>query len=145
MSQETDLRAIRKGLQVAKLPADVRTTALLHLDKLPDLYEKLAKTCESRFLDEILRHVQGMLKTIHVPSSIAAVTDSFRAMHERHGIPTLGLKRPVAVAAKQARSKKVKCSPVSSIKEKPLGSTKKWANPTSAGVDAQTTDGNQTP
>lgn len=106
MSQKTDLRAIRKGVDVAKLPTGVRTTALFHMDKLPDLYEKLALTCESRFLDEILRHVEGMLKTIEVPSSIEAVTRSFRAMHERHGIPTLGLKRPVAVVAKQTNPTK---------------------------------------
>jgi hypothetical protein len=91
MSQKTDLLAIRKGVKVANLPTEVRTTALFHLDKLPDLYEKLEKTCESRFLDDILRHVVGMLKTIDIPSSIEAVTKNFQAMHERHGIPTLGL------------------------------------------------------
>jgi hypothetical protein len=107
VSQTTDLRAIRNGIKEAKLPTDVQTTVLWHLDKLPDLYEKLEKTCESRFLDEILRHVQGMLKTIHVSRSIETVANSFRAMHERHGIPTLGLKRPVAVVARQSRSKKV--------------------------------------
>ena len=107
MSQMADLQAIRNGVTITSLPENVQTTVLLHLDKLPNLYEKLAKTCESRFLDEILRHVQGMLKTIHVPSSIETVTDSFQAMHERHGIPTLGLKRPVAIAVKQSRSKKV--------------------------------------
>lgn len=99
MSQKTDLQAIRKGVQAAKLPANVRTTALWYLDKLPELYQKLVTTCESRFFDEIRLHVQGMLQTIHVPSSIATVAKNFRAMHERHGIPTLGLKLPIAVAA----------------------------------------------
>jgi len=108
MSQKTDLQAIRDGIKVAKLPANVRSTALWYLDKLPDLYEKLEKSCESRFLDDILRHVQGMLKAIDAPSSVETVTDNFRAMHELHGIPALILKRPVvAGAAKQARSKKV--------------------------------------
>jgi len=113
MSQMTDLLAIRKGVKMSDLPADVQTTALWHLDKLPDLYQKLETTCESRFLDEILRHVQGMFKTIIVPSSIAAMTTEFRTMHERHGIPTLGLKPPVVVAAKRTRPVKVSATVVS--------------------------------
>jgi hypothetical protein len=107
MSQISDLQAIRNGVQVADLPANVRITALWHLDKLPDLYQKLEKTCESRFRDDILRHVNGMFKTIQVPSSIETVAKKFRAMHERHGIPTLDLRLPAAVAVKQPRSKKV--------------------------------------
>lgn len=92
VSQISDLQAIRNGVKVSKLPANVRTTALWFLDKLPDLYQKLEKTCESRFLDEIIRNVNGMLKTIQVPSFIETMTKKFRAMHEQNGIPTLGLK-----------------------------------------------------
>jgi hypothetical protein len=77
----------------------VRATVLWLLDKLPDLYQKLETTCESRFRDEILRHVNGMFKTIQVPSSIETVAKKFRAMHERHGIPALDLKVPVAKSA----------------------------------------------
>jgi len=115
MSQKTDLLAIRNGVKKANLPAEVQTTVLWHMDKLPDLYQKLETTFESRFLDEILRHVHGMLKTISVPSSIEAVTNRFRAMHERHGIPSLGLKRPVAAQAEPTRSRKVSTALSASI------------------------------
>jgi len=105
MSQTTDLLAIRHGVKTSQLPADVQTTALWHLDRLPELYQKLETTNESRFLDEILRHVQGIFNTIHVPISIEAMTAEFRSMHERNGIPVLGLKQPTAVA-KRTRSAK---------------------------------------
>ena len=107
MSQETDLQAIRDGVNVAQLPVNVRTAALWHLDKLPDLYQKLAKTNESRFLDEIQLHVKSMLNTIVVSSSVETMTNDFREMHERNGIPTLGIKPPVAAAVKKSRAKKV--------------------------------------
>lgn len=104
VSKVTDLQAIRNCIKAAKLPDDVRTTAYWYLDKLPDLYQKLEMTCESRFLDDIIRHVKCMLKTLKAPSSIATVSEKFRSMHERHGIPSLGIKSPATAAAKPVRS-----------------------------------------
>jgi len=106
MSKTTDFRAIRKTLEKADLPEDVRTTALKRLDLLPNLYQELDKTCESRFLDDILRHVQIMFRFMDAPKSIKKMTVQLHAMHELHGIPPLGLRLPVVIAQKLGRPKK---------------------------------------
>jgi hypothetical protein len=93
-------------LENADLSEDVRATALKRLDLLPDLYQGLEKTCESRFLDDILRHVQIMFRFMDAPKSVERMTLQLLAMHELHGIPPLGLKQPVVLANKSIRQTK---------------------------------------
>lgn len=106
MSKTTDLQAIRVTLKKANLSPAARATALTHLDKLPDLYQELERTCESRFIDDILQHVQAMFRSMDAPKSVESMTLQLQAMHELHGIPALGLKPPVVIAVKKARQKK---------------------------------------
>ena len=100
---DKDLKAMRATVMKATLSASIQSTALWYLDKLPNLYRELALTYENRYLEEILRLVQAMLRTIEAPKPVETLNSQFRAMHERHGIPRLALKalaplKPVAVA-----------------------------------------------
>ena len=106
MSKTTDFSAIRKTLENADLSEDVRATALKRLDLLPNLYQDLEKTWESRFLEDILREVQTMFRFMGAPKLVEKMTLQLLAMHELHGIPPLGLKQPVVSAEKRARQKK---------------------------------------
>jgi hypothetical protein len=107
MSTVTDLQAIRNSVNKASLSETVLTRAHWYLDKLPDLYSDLEKTDESRFLDEIARHLRAMLMSIDSPTAVDAIVIELHAMHERHGIPKLNLRLPVA-AAKKTRTPKSK-------------------------------------
>jgi hypothetical protein len=94
---DKDLKAMRATVMKATLSASIQSTALWYLDKLPNLYRELALTYENRYLEEILRLVQAMLRTIEAPKPVETLTTQFRAMHERHGIPRLALKAPLPV------------------------------------------------
>jgi hypothetical protein len=127
---DKDLKAMRATVMKATLSASTQSTALWYLDKLPSLYRELALTYENRYLEEILRLVQAMLRTIEAPKPVETLTSQFRAMHERHGIPRLALKsaplKPVAVAKPVVVAK-----PVAVAKpavSKPVGLAKRITN-----------------
>jgi hypothetical protein len=95
------LQGIRQTVGETKLPGDVGASVEWCLDKLPDLYEQLDQTSEVRYADEILRLVQGMVKTLSEakggsagPNLALAIIDRFRVMHEEVGLAELKLKKP---------------------------------------------------
>lgn len=100
---EASVQAMREAVEKADLPAEVRHKSLWFLDKLPPLYRELAATHDSRHLDEITRHVEGMFRALDCPEGrplATALTFRFWEMQERLGLPKLTLKRP-AVAKKR--------------------------------------------
>jgi hypothetical protein len=92
---EADLQAVEGMVAAAGLPEQERQTLLWCVRQLPQLYRQLAQTNESRHSDDILRLVQGMLKTLKgagkaYPDAARlaeGITSRLQAMQERLGIP----------------------------------------------------------
>jgi hypothetical protein len=79
----------------ATLPDDVRATVTWCLDQLPGQYRELDRTYDARHSDEVRRLVEallGALRAAGARQAAEAVTLRLVAMHERLGIPSLGLK-----------------------------------------------------
>jgi hypothetical protein len=94
---EADFRAMRDIVDGAALSAEGRSTALWWFDQLPWPYRELGRTYDNRYLDEIRRLVQLMLKALtekDTPGVVGDILSRLLAMHERLGIPQLGLKAP---------------------------------------------------
>src|SRR5688572_13974969 len=97
----------------AALSPDVRRKLLEGLGRLPPLYEGLERTYESRFHDAIVQTGRAMLRVLadadDESPDAAEVAEGMiarlQAMHERLGIPPLGLKPPARPrpARKKAR------------------------------------------
>ena len=98
---DTGLAGIRQLFETAGLTGDERKTVDWCLKKLPELYQKLSSTAESRYADEILGLARAMLD--RAPGIAEAVARQFQSLHERLGLPSLGLKPPRPTLAKRKR------------------------------------------
>lgn len=108
-------------VQLSTIVAEVRGAALpesrLHtvawcLEKLPTLYAQFRQNNESRYVEEITRLVQGVLKEL-VPEAkaspearqlAASLIERLKLLHEEFGLPGLNLKIP---GVSPPRSRKV--------------------------------------
>jgi len=96
------LALIREEVGAAAISAAGKETALWCLGQLPALYVNFCKTSESRYVDEISRIVQALLKElVNVKKTAPAaeqlatsIPDRFRQLHEQLGLPGLVLKMP---------------------------------------------------
>jgi hypothetical protein len=99
---QTLIAALRDQIGAAAIPADGRHTAAWCVGQLPDLYVKYCQTSESRYAAEITRLLRGVLAEMAkseagpMGSRAGVIIDSFRVLHERLGLPALGLKPPRA-------------------------------------------------
>jgi hypothetical protein len=106
------LEALADEVRAAAIPDGGKHTALWCVGQLAALYAKFRQTGESRYGDEITRLVQGVLKELSkggkgfpgAPQLAASITERLRLLHERLGLPGLGLKPP---AAPKPRTRKV--------------------------------------
>jgi hypothetical protein len=113
---DSGLETIRGVVNEATLSVETRRTVLWGLDQLPPLYRDLDRTYDVRYRDSILRLVQGMLMKLQVqepgcpdaPEVAEGIVSHLKAMHERLGIPSLGLKPPAP--PKPVRKRKVKAA-----------------------------------
>lgn len=102
---DTELQAIHDVVNEASLSAETRQGLLRALDQLPPLYRELDRTYDIRYRDGIARLVEGMLHRLGQEDATSPdagkVAEELRAglsaMHQRLGIPSLGLKPPPAV------------------------------------------------
>lgn len=96
---DAGLTGIRQLFEGATLTADERHTVDWCLQRLPDLYQKLSNSSESRYADDIRGLVRAMLE--RAPGLAEEVARQFQSFHERLGLPSLNLKPPTAPAAKR--------------------------------------------
>ncbi len=101
------LQTIRDFVQGASLSVETRQSVLRSLDQLPPLYRDLDRTYDIRYRDGIARLIEAILRTLDkqpVDSPDAAkvaegILSKLGVMHQRLGIPSLGLKpRPATKA-----------------------------------------------
>jgi hypothetical protein len=99
---QTTIAALRDQIGAAAIPEAGRHTAAWCVGQLPGLYLKYCQTSESRYAAEITRLLRGVLAEVakseagSTGAQTAAIIDSFRVLHERLGLPALGLKLPPA-------------------------------------------------
>jgi hypothetical protein len=110
------LESLRQVVRGATLPAETQQSVLRCIDKLPPLYSDWDRTYDIRYRDGIARIVEQILHTLGTTEPDGAegnkVADALisrlAAMHQRLGIPSLGLKPRVSKPVlKQKRSKPV--------------------------------------
>ena len=109
---QTLVTELTADVRTAAIPDDAKHTATWCVGQLAVLYAKYSQTSESRYADEITRMVRALLKEMDkckasssAPQSLTAkITERFRLLHERFGLPTLQL--PVAVRPSTPRSRK---------------------------------------
>jgi len=95
---DADLQAVHDLLDTTTLSEEKRHTVSWCLGQLPDLYESLKQTSDTRYIDEICRLVRGLLEALRAASnpgarrSADAVALRLVAMHERLGLPNLDIK-----------------------------------------------------
>jgi hypothetical protein len=100
VSLQTRLATLGTAVQAAAVPEACKQTATRCLGQLPALYDKLQRTSESRYGDEITRLVRWMLKGLAQSHAVrpeaqqleAKLIDGLRLLHERFGLPPLNLK-----------------------------------------------------
>jgi hypothetical protein len=97
---KAQLKAIRKLVTNATLPAGMKHTLLWSFDRLPQLYIDLDRTYENRYCDQIVGVIGGMLKTLASPDAgptaeglATVLANRFRNVHDKHGI-AVTLKKP---------------------------------------------------
>ena len=78
-----------------------RQTVVSCLKKLPELYEKLASTYESRYADEILRLLRAMLA--FAPGLAEELISLLRSLHEGLRLPGLDLRLLAPAPAKPTK------------------------------------------
>jgi hypothetical protein len=101
----TGFKKLHKVVNDARLSASTRQQVLQTIDRLPPLYGELDRTYDIRYRDGIVRLVETMLHSLDRDSEassdgskVAGVIMTHLAdMHQRLGIPSLGMKKPVAV------------------------------------------------
>ena len=103
-----ELAAIQRLAEAASVTDRARQAVAWSLNKMPLLYEQLMKTYESRYVDEIVRHVTGMRRALArdgAPEVAEAIAARLTAMHARRGFPGLGLKFVPPAPAKRPKQK----------------------------------------
>jgi hypothetical protein len=99
-SVQAQIALLGTEVQAAAVPEACKLTATRCLGQLPALYDKLQRTHESRYSDEITRLVRWMLKGLvqstaarpEVQQLEAKLIDRLRLLHERFGLSPLNLK-----------------------------------------------------
>ena len=111
---DTGLKSVREVVSRATLAPGQRDKLLETLDRMPPLYQGLEETYESRFHDAIIQAARSMFRNLaeadaespDAPQVADRMFAKLQAMHEKLGIPALGIKAPApARAAKPARKK----------------------------------------
>ena len=91
-------------VRAAAIPDAGKQAALWCLGQLPPLYAKFRLTSESRYVDEIARLVQGVLKELADDTTPCAparrlatsIPVRLQRLHEKFGLPGLNIKLPGA-------------------------------------------------
>jgi hypothetical protein len=99
---QAGLKSIRRLVKSTALPTGVEHTVLFGFDQLPQLYNDLNRTYDSRYSDRILGVIGGILKTLSSPDAggpaaeklAVTIGNRLRDMHDKHGI-AVALKAPV--------------------------------------------------
>jgi hypothetical protein len=105
---------LQKVVTEARLSATMRQQVLQSLDRLPPLYGDFDRTYDIRYRDGIVRLVEAMLYSLGQDSAdspdgskvAGAIVHHLAEMHQRLGIPSLGMKQPAKQPAKKAASRK---------------------------------------
>ncbi len=107
-----ELTTLRTVINKASLAEEARRTSLWCLDQLPPLYADFRRTYESRFGDSIFRLAQAILKRLAEKGTGddagrvgAVLVAELGSLHERLGLPALGLKVVVVAAPARARAR----------------------------------------
>ena len=99
---ETLLAALGKEVRAAAIPNDCKHTAGWCMEQLPGLYAQFQQSGESRYGEQISWLFQAVLKGLVeskpvCPAALklaASIPDRLRLLHDKFGIPALGLKSP---------------------------------------------------
>ncbi len=96
---QTQLAAMGDEVLLVAIPDDCKRTIRWCVEQLPSLYADFRQTSESRYINEITRLVQGMLKELTTSKKArpeaqrlaASITEQLRLLHEQFGLPGLKL------------------------------------------------------
>ena len=107
---QTELEAVGNGALTAGISDECKRTVPWCIEGLPDLYAKFRQTSEHRYIEEITRFVQGMLKELATGKKAGPgahqlalhIMERFQLLHEDFGFPRLNLK-PLGVPPPRSR------------------------------------------
>jgi hypothetical protein len=107
---QEQLAAMGDEVRAAALPEGCKHTASWCIGQLPGLYARFRQTSETRYGEEIVRLVRGLLqelaqseKTCPEARKLAAsITDRLRLLHDQFGLPGLNFK-PRGASAPRSR------------------------------------------
>jgi hypothetical protein len=99
---QSQLAVLGNEVRAAAIPEGCKHTAAWCFGQLPALYARFCQTSESRYGEEIVRLVQGVLKELatspraypEANKLAAAIPERLRLLHEQFGLPRLKLKAP---------------------------------------------------
>lgn len=102
------LTKLGNEVRATAIPDACKQTALWCMGQLPTLYTKFRLTNESRYGDEIIRMVQGVLKELaddqnpcpHARKLAVSLPARLRRLHEKFGLPGLNIKPRVALSTR---------------------------------------------
>ena len=109
---QAQFAAMSDEVRATTLPEACKHSVSWCIDQLPAIYAKFHQTSESRYGDEIVRLVQGVLQALTKSEKVCpearkladSITDRLGHMHEQLGLPGLNLK---SRATSPPRSRKV--------------------------------------
>ncbi len=107
-----NLTALRNLARTARLAPEAKEVTLYCIDRMPDLYEDLRQTNESRFADEVAALSNTIVKRLAEPNAGAdatrvsgALVACLRDLHERRGLAPVRYKAAAPVPARRKRTK----------------------------------------